>query len=344
MNRCFGLAAPATLALVALLPACSGAPDAPSREPASHVDSETVTVLAADPDVAPELLLASGRLYWIDRGLEVRDSVHAVPIDGGAPSELYRASPPTAAVEALAADADNLYFTEVWGQSEVHADLKAIPLVGGAPRLLWSGAGVALGVAVYDGYVYFGASTAKDSGVQRVPIAGGTIEFVAPSAATPGPSSIAVNATGVYFVDLASGTVTKLTSSAEQPVTVANAEDVETDTAPLALTDTNAFWGSNTGVMGANVSGGAPFIVAKGEGPASSIVADKSTLYWIDPGAHMGPATLRKVTLSPDGAPAESTVIADGLRVTSELVPQGIVLDDTFVYWSASGKISRARR
>jgi hypothetical protein len=344
-RRCLGLAAPATLALLSLLPACGGAPDAPpSPEPDGRVEGETVTVLAVDPNVAPEVTLESGTLYWIDRGLQVTDSIHAVPASGGDAAELYQASPSTAAIEALAADADNIYFTEVWGQSEIHADVKAVPRAGGEPRVLWSGAGVALGIAVYDGYVYFGASIATDSGVQRVPIAGGAIELVAMSAATPGPSSIAVNASGVYFVDLASGNLMKLGPSKGQPVTVANAEDVETTTTPLALTGGDVFWGSNTGVMGASATGGAVFTVARGAGPASSIISDGSAVYWIDPGAGTGPATLRRVTLSADGAPGASSVIADGLNVTGELVPQGLALDDTFVYWSASGKVSRAKR
>jgi sugar lactone lactonase YvrE len=336
---------PAAMPFLFFLAGCSGnVPDAPSEpRPDAHVETEPATVLVTDPHVAPELLLSLGTLFWIDRGLEVTDSIHAVPAAGGDTKEIYRASPGSAAIEALAADAENVYFTEVWGQSVIHADLKSVPRAGGEARVLWSEEGVTLGLAVDDGNVYFGASTASVTGVLRVPVAGGKSELVAASTASPGPSSVAVNSTGVYWVDLASGNLMRLAPSAAQPVVVADAEDVLAYGTPLALTGSELYWGSNGGVMGVGLARGETRSVAKGLDTAGSIVADASAVYWIDQPA-TGSAVLRKVALSTDGTPGASSIIAEGLQVMGELVPQGLALDGTFVYWAASGKVSRARR
>ena len=120
----------------------------------------------------------------------------SVPASGG-PVTILVPPDPSYDVATLAVDCVNVYYTTTAGT------LARIPVGGGTPTTLATGAGAALQLAVDADRVYF----VGPDGLAAVPIEGGAVTTLAPGSS---PAGIAVDAHDVYWTDVDAGTVMKV--------------------------------------------------------------------------------------------------------------------------------------
>jgi hypothetical protein len=323
-----------------------------------------VTQIASDSYVSAELAVTSSALYWVDRGESIADSIRTAPTGGGTPTVFYTAPDTTIAIEAIAVDDHNVYWTEVSSSSGAYAStLKAMPLGhDGPPQVLASNppAGVAFfNLAVDATHAYFSVSSTElagnRGGIERVPIAGGPVEVVAttdPSVESIG--FVTANATGVYWIEQSSNgsTVTRslmrLAPGVAQPSTLDSASfRLDGSTAPVGPSgpiavngDTVVWIGSDGSVNSMPAAGGSARVLLAGGANATLLAASASDVFVVEigPGAS---GVMQRVPL--DGSPA--TTIASGMGLAGGYSAyQGIVTDATSVYWAGgSGVFSAAQ-
>ena len=341
--------------------ACSTSPHPASGDCPAGLECPTVTVTqnASDSKVSAELAVTSGALYWVDRGWAITDSIVAAPIGGGSPTVFYVAPDTNAAIEAIAVDGQDVYWTEVEASDTGYAStLKAMPQGnGGTPRVLASSPSPSLvfyNLAVDATYAYFSVQAEPfvgGGGLERVPIAGGPAEVVVATDATD-PSGawvdfITAGSTGVYWIEQSPDAYTslmRLAPGAEQPSILVSASldgnGVPVSPAgPIAVNGDTVVWiGSDGSVSSAPAAGGTARVLLDGYARATFLAEGESDVFVVGspPGAT---AVMQRVPL--DGSPA--TTIASGMGVAGGYSAyQGIVTDATSVYWAGVGGVFSA--
>ena len=320
-----------------------------------------VTQVANDVNVSGELAVTSTTLYWVDRGGAIVDSIQAAPVGGGAPSTFYAAQDTTIAIEAIAADGTDVYWTEVSPSSDhgYTSSLMAMSRSGnGGPRVLASSPPATtafFGVAVDATDVYYTVeSTALGGGggLERVPIGGGPVDPVVASTDSGWVGTVTAGATGVYWIEQSSdgGTYTRslrrLAPGATQIATLTSATvslaDANTPVlpeGPIAVSrDAVAWVGSDGSVSSVPVVGGDARILLGADANAVFLAASPSDVFVIGAGPQRS-GVLRRVPL--DGSPA--TTIASGMGVAGGFSAyQGVVADATSVYWAGVDRLFEA--
>ena len=239
----------------------------------------------------------------------------AVPVAGGAPTQLA-----TASVFTVAIDETSVYWSD---GTSIHACAKhgcAASTVALAPS------GPAHGIAVDAANVYW--ANTSGSKVMKVGKTGGV-----PVALASGgyPYQIAVDDAYVYWTDQTPGTVMKVPTAGGAPVEVAAC------VAPMGITvdGSNVYFTTGDGrMMQVPKSGGAALTLSDDLGNEPwGIATDGKNVY----GASMDHGTIVKV---PIGGGA-STVLAWG-----QGDPAGVAVDATHVYWTVveTGKVMRVAK
>jgi hypothetical protein len=330
--RPFPYAAFAALPVVSLLGACGGTVETFSGTSETTVESTAlVTVLVRDPNLASEIAVSSTALFWVDRGETILDSIHAIPIDGGPAEELYVAADRSAALEAIAADGDHVYWTEM-SANPPHSEVKTVSRSGGPPQVLATDDAAYFGIAESSGYVYFGGT----SGVKRVPVAGGEAEILSND---PVFGVVLANTSGVFWIDSASRLMGLMRGAS---VAVVIGSDLPWPGAAAAV-GPFLFWGGSGGEVRMGSEAGEPGAFATGTKSVFALAADDAAAYWIDgdgPGGEDA-ATLNKLSIAMGAKPE---VVARGIEMKGQLVPQGLALDAKHVYWASDGEVVRAVR
>jgi hypothetical protein len=207
----------------------------------------------------------------------------------------------------------SLYFAGVIGK---------VPIGGGSTTILATDQDYSYGLAVDPTSVYW---TAGNSGeVRKIPLGGGTV--VALSSNHYGIQGIAVDPTKVYWTrssglwaaQLDGGSAVELSNTSE-----GNSEG------PLALGDAHAYWAAqfNGKIFAAVLDGGMgpPALVAANQVRPFDLAVDNVSrfVYWTDRGAG---TVMRAPVIG--GPPFGVEVVARAA------FPQGIALDESWVYWS----------
>jgi hypothetical protein len=190
----------------------------------------------------------------------------------------------------------------------------------------------AYGIAVDSKSAYF---TAYDDTVSQVPIAGGATTLHASGQQTP--EAIAVDATGVYWVnnylEHAGSAVLELPlPGGTTPFTLATEQAYPGYPDGIAVDKNYVYWTDSFGgdVLALPRKGSSALTIpfAQGQLHPDGIAVDASSVYWINYGDGDPNGAVMKVSLN-GGAP---TTLA-----SAQFGPQGIALDANNVYWTNNG-------
>lgn len=314
---------PFALPLV-LLAGCAGSSQPPPPSP---------DTFARDAHVSGEIVATGGSVYWVDRGSDVVDSIHSMPVAGGSAATIYAApSGASPAIEDLASDATNLYWLEVsFAAGKYHSQVKSMPVQGGPASVLADADTALFLVAVNGAYVYF----SEVDSLERVPIAGGSIETVTSTWAIASWAMAASSAGACWAAPGAPTTVSCEPAGASAPVTVATGQ---ANVQAIALAGDTVYWSTvddptrpaHASVLSAPIAGGAAHPLTSDVTDVVALAADGDAVYFIDQSASaaslgMVPAAGGDVTTLAGGfSPADPTIVS----------AVQIALGDTSVYWT----------
>jgi hypothetical protein len=322
------------LGTATLLLACGGSGSKSDGGGTNPDGGSTVTTLATGQVEPGNIVVSNGKLFWTTctmcvSNLDGPGDVSSLPVSGGTPTKI---APGTDTGGDLATDGVNVYWA-----SPTNGKILSVSQGGGTVKTLAQNLTQPQWVAVDATDVYW---TTSGANVVKVSLDGGKVTRLASSA---NPFNVAVNASGVFWIDqgnatgdvnevgLDGGTVRAVTSMA--------------DPLWLALDNNNVYWsegGNGTthpvipgAVMKAPVAGGAPVTLASfpvGNVPLVMAV-DTQNVYFIE--ATGTAASVMKVP------------IAGGTPVTlcpAALFPGGLAVDDTSVYWTdiSNGTVQKA--
>jgi hypothetical protein len=138
-------------------------------------------------------------VYWTDMS---SGTISKAPVGGGAATVLATGQ----SAGALALDATNVYWTN-YDNDQPGATVMTIPIAGGTPTTLASGIRGPAGIAVGRSSVYW----TSDNAVKEVPLGGGATTTLVPSNAYQAPMGIVADSTSVYWVDVISGAIVRMT-------------------------------------------------------------------------------------------------------------------------------------
>jgi hypothetical protein len=286
--------------------------------------------VGGDPSPAPGLItLASGQrspftlaidgdsVYWANDGAQDPNdvSVAKVPLGGGAVTALVSG---VKAANGIAVDRSRVYFCGLVSDA---VQLVSVPLAGGLPSVLATG--------FTNDPIAVGPRGVYGSGPGRIlaaPLAGGAASPVVPdgtldlsSFATYG---IAVDAHSVYWTLFGDPT-----SVMKAPIEGGPATTLTSAAGPgegLAVDADFIYFATGQGVMKVPLVGGAPTMLSSS--PAAGIAVDAAYVYFTN--FYAGPGAVRKVAKS-----GGATITL----ATGQLLPWGIAVDATSVYWTDAG-------
>jgi hypothetical protein len=244
-------------------------------------------VVLANASFSGSIALDATRVYWaVDANASF--GVRSVPIGGGTPATL--ASTPNEAPGGIAVDATSVYWTTVDPTTSAGM-LMRVPIQGGTPTMVATVTSptLFLGNIAVDAtsiYAAIGPGTGAGSGmVVKVPIGGGSQTTLAAGLNLTGLTSLAVDATHVYWTDGdAPGTVAKVAIAGGTPTTLAAAQY---NPSAIALNASGVFW-ANTPIT--SVGGtvrmvgyeGSPYTtLASGQAGLTSIAVDAVYVFWL---------------------------------------------------------------
>ena len=296
------------------------------------------SVLVADPDVCGEIAATNAMVFWVDRNPTITDSIRAVPSAGGAPQTLYAAEPdPNAAIEDLAADGVNLYFTEV-GSNDA-STIKSLPQTGGEPTVLLQDPSVLTILAVDGAFVYYD----DDQGnLARIPVTGGTPALLSPAGFSP--LAFTASASGACWVadtsDFSGVEIVCQPQGATQAKTVATAMYAPTS---IAMSATQIAWADalDSAVWTAPITGGTPTRVFPGATSIVGVLAvDATRAYWLaEPGTSdtadpspVSPSTLWEASLDASSSSQLASALYPAVGAFSDA--QALAQSDTALFWT----------
>lgn len=215
-----------------------------------------------------------------------------------------------------------VYFID--GQPGGSGTIKAVPITGGTPTTIVSSHPYSFSEITADGSnVYFTYEDANQSGyVAKATIAGGTITTIASN--QQAPSTIAVNATTVYWVDgFGNLGFSPIATPSPQTLTPMMAQAGT----GLALGSTDVYWASaNDGLVSAPLAGGQISTIFSGL--VFGVAVDSSNVYIANNATDNGFYSMgtNAILKAPVGGGTVSTLVA-------AKGPMGLVADGESVYW-----------
>ncbi len=308
MTRAIRLGPCARAAGVALLSACSVEAGS-GREAPPRLDA---AILEAEPPGDGRDGDAEGE---VDASAAAADLACAAPCDGTCTGgrclvTLAQASSPV----AVAVDLASAYFTSCSGAGGAGSVLR-VPLTGGSPTTIASGAGCPVSLALGDVTLYVAGFDGSD--ITSVPLGGGTPTTLASGADRP--VGVAADRASVYWTTSA-GALMRVPLDGGAPVVLASGR--QSATRPVLAGD-DVYWGDPSGgaILGVPVSGGAPTIVVSAIMVTDLAIAGTDVVF----------ADGYTLTRAPLGGGAPPTII--GTAGGSPLL--AVAADDTSVYFAS---------
>lgn len=279
-------------------------------------------LLATKQDSPRTLLLDSANVYVSSAPTGEGSSagfVTAVPLGGGTATRI--------ATGLFTPDSFAITPTEMYiGDT----DLLRVPITGGTPTPLGTGAAGVGPVVVDASNVYFAAYGKNLAQIKKMPLAGGAATAI--GEAHQGFYSLAIDSTNVYSATQASsnGSIQAVPLNGGPEIVIA---EHQATVHSIVSDGTSVYWSNseaNGSVMMAPASGGAATTLASTAGTPAGLALDAKNLYYTD--YQLG--TINKVPLD-KSAPS---VIVSGLEA-----PEPIAVDQTCIYWASNdgAKIGR---
>jgi hypothetical protein len=273
-----------------------------------------------------------------------------LPVGGGAPSPLYTASPDrTAAIEDLAADAKNVYVTEL----EASADFSSftswvvsVPQDGSKSVVLATAADTFFDLTVCGAYVYYTNGVA----LFRVPTAGGASETVygkgTDGIVEPTIGGLSTNGSAVYWtvsdVNAPVGQSTKLMTLAKADAKRAQLSAFAGPSTPLlAAHSGNLFWiamddNSVSYVVDAPPDDATPVVVGQTSDTVVGLLADEFNVYYLTRSSLDASQSIIEAPISGGG----SITLVSGIQAPAQGdARHALAQDDTYIYFTQSGTV-----
>jgi sugar lactone lactonase YvrE len=267
--------------------------------------------------IAGKVLVDAQYVYWSN--LNYPHAIRRVPKIGGVAESLALDE----GSWALAKDDSSLYWVQSWAGTVRKMTLDGtsppIDLAQGQPF----GQDDARGLAVDGSNVYW--ATYGGYGVWSVPIDGGLPIQLASAFA---PSSIAVDATRIYWIETAPQAAVVAMPLAGGPKTILAVATYASNACSggLVVAADNAYWANDTGyqVLRVPLSGGPSTVLAADQAQPCNLVIDDDNAYW----TNSADGTVAKVPVT-GGPVAELAALADSF-------PTGIAVDQHCIYWATN--------
>jgi hypothetical protein len=280
-------------------------------------------VLASNLTEPWSLAVDAVNVYWATMGPDAAGTgqIQSVPIGGGSAKTIVTG---LELPSSLAVDTVNVYFTDM-----ILNVVGYVPLGGASvPTTLAANQPQPYQLALSDGVLYWATGTGNIMGsILSLPVAGGTLKTaVGPVSYLEGPLATATtlywdDSTGIQSMPLGGGPVTTLgigplmepRSFAIGPTALTWCIDGTIYTTPLAggatttlattdlegiaVDEANVYWTGSvgypptSGVFKAPVSGGPVTMIASAYNSPMAIVADATSVYWIEVGAELSGGT-----------------------------------------------------
>jgi hypothetical protein len=201
--------------------------------------------------------------------------------------------------------------------------ISTLPLGGGSLSVITQGTDVSqrwitkLGDDVY-------WTNVVDDGIWMYAVEAGDAGPNEPITGLSGPSQIAADVSGIYWVDQSGANVMKATLAGTDVTLLATSGAGPTY---LAIDDKNVYWTASTSgeVRSVSKGGGASTLISGGEGGPAGVAVDSEYVYWAD----ASDGRIRRASIG--GAPTVDTITAGQKEPTSIAVAEGAV------YWTNVG-------
>jgi hypothetical protein len=228
------------------------------------------------------IAIDEANVYWTDSA-NPDGKVVRIAKGGGAPTTLATGQP---WAHGVAVDATHVYWTNA--VSMAGGSVHATPLGGGAVTALAANEDQPHSMVVASGSVFWATLV----GVNRVPITGGSATVVAEGAF---PGGLTADGTHVYWANsgypggkimkapLAGGAAVELVPTSHDSVV------------GVAVDETSVYWTTieSGTVMKVGLDGGATTELVSGQVEPRAIVADATSLYWVNSGGAVGASLMR---------------------------------------------------
>jgi hypothetical protein len=257
------------------------------------------------------------------------------------PSRTLLSSPTDRQILGIAADATTVYFSTC-SRSGVEADLRSLPLAGGAPSVLVTTNVIVENLHV-DGATLYYVTTSLDPDdpytLFSIPITGGSPRAIAKGVAM----ADIVLAPGVIYFSLEQagrGTVQRVARDGSNLTTILETTDA---LGGFAVDDTQIYWTTNAngGTLSSRALGGGPVKTLRtSTSSLSAPLVDGENLHYVE-GTNT-PATCRSVIMSIPKTGGEPRRVSPG---TSGIDTSKLTADGNHLYWisqSPMGAVLRA--
>ena len=231
---------------------------------------EAATLVLGEPD-AWQLAVDRDNIYWVTLAGDVRKA----PLAGGSAVTLASG----ASVSGIAVDGDSLYWAT--GSQTPSGNIMRLPLGGGPPSVLATVPGGPEALTIDADNVY----VATLDSVFKVAKSSGTVERIASGQA--GNESIAVDATGVYWLDNNLGAIWKTALDGGLATAVASGlPRGQSGPYYLAVDRSGVYWTNGSGTIEmAALPSLARYVIATGQDFPSAITLAAGNVYWANQGA-----------------------------------------------------------
>ena len=230
--------------------------------------------------------------------------------------------------EGFAIDLTNAYWDGVDG--DAGSAMFAVPLAGGATKVLATKQNGPWGVASNGSLVFWADSNPVGSGVAAIisstcpPVAPNLYTIASGFSGNPGP--IALAGTNVYFTDVNGGStwIMKAPQAGGTAVTLAAGT---TEMFGVTADDSWVYFTNlgNGSIAKVSVNGGTPQTIVTGQNIPQTMTIDSQNIYW----ANAGGGSLVAFSVADAGGPH--------VLASAQQSPSFLAVDSSYVYWTNGG-------